>query len=131
MRPRGKQLSRHRFCQQRPNLGSRGFCLGERRKEFKKSGEVVDNSRYLFLFFLGGGGESDIGFENKYLSFFGWDDLFCVDSDKKNASLPYVYSNPSIRQEKGKHQLLGGGVQQKLFWGVGVQHVMQYTDWFS
>ena len=85
-------------------------------------GEVVDNSRYLFLFW--GGGERGTGFENKYLSFFGWDDLFCVDSRKKNASLPYVNSNPSIHQKTGQHQLLGGGVQQKLFWGVGVQHVM-------
>lgn len=117
MRPRGKQLSRHRFCQQRPNLG---VCLGERRKEFRKWGEVVENSRCLF--FLGGGGERGIGFENKCLSFFGWDDLFCVDSDKKNASLPYVYSNPSIRQEKGKHQLLGEESSRNFFgeWGCNM-----------
>ena len=62
-------------------------------------GELVDNSRCLFFF----GGESVVlVFKTNTSLFWGWDDLFCVDSKKKkNASLPYVDSNPSI------HQILG------------------------
>lgn len=129
MRPRGKQLSRHRFCQQRPNLGSKGFCLGERRKEFKKMGcgEVVDNSRYLV--FLGGWSVLLVLKINTSL-WLGWFVLRGFGQKKRQPSVCILKSFHSSRKRKASN--FGGGVQQKLFWGVSewVQHVMEYTDWF-